>query len=43
MYLDVETGEIVVEDAKGKPTDLYKLKRKFFLKRYGEQYRFKEV
>lgn len=41
MYL--RDGKTVVEDVKGKKTDVYKLKRKLFLKRYGDKYDFLEV
>lgn len=37
----LKDGETVVEDFKGKKTDVYKIKRKMFLKRYPE-YRFVE-
>lgn len=38
-----EHGIRVVEDVKGKKTDVYKIKRKLFLKRYGDKVQFKEV
>lgn len=43
QYLDSDTNEWVVEDAKGKRTEVYKLKRKLFLAKYGKRYRFEEV
>ena len=42
-YLDTKTGKTVVEDVKGYKTDVYKLKRKLFLNKYGGDYKFKEV
>jgi hypothetical protein len=33
----------VVEDVKGKKTDVYELKKKMFLKLYGNKYVFREV
>lgn len=43
LYRDLSTYELVVEDVKGVKTDVYKLKKKLFLKRYGNEYKFKEV
>lgn len=42
-YLDTDTNEWIVEDAKGKRTEVYKLKRKLFLVKYGRYYRFEEI
>ena len=36
-------GKTVIEDVKGRRTDVYLLKRKLFLKRYGDKYEFVEV
>lgn len=36
-------GKTIVEDAKGFKTDIYKLKRKLFLYKYGDKVEFKEV
>lgn len=36
-------GRAVVEDVKGLKTQVYKLKRKMFLYKYGDKYEFKEV
>lgn len=36
-------GHTVVEDFKGMKTDVYKLKRKLFLKKYGDKVEFKEI
>ena len=36
VYYDKETGQVVVEDAKGMKTDVYKIKKKMFEKRYPE-------
>ena len=41
-YLDTKTGKTVVEDVKGYKTDVYKLKRKLFLKKYGDKFEFLE-
>lgn len=41
-YTD-KNGATVVEDVKGMQTDVYKLKRKLFLKRYGELVDFQEL
>ncbi len=42
-YLDMERGVWVVEDVKGMRTDVYKLKLKMFLRRYGDFFDFREV
>lgn len=42
MYVDKENNKIV-EDVKGVLTDVYKIKKKIFLKIYDEQYDFKEI
>lgn len=42
MYIDKE-GRNVVEDVKGVLTDVYKIKKKMFLKIYDEQYDFREI
>lgn len=38
-----ENGKTIVEDVKGFKTDVYKIKRKLFLKRYGNELIFKEI
>ena len=43
LYRDLSTCELIVEDVKGVKTDVYKLKKKLFLKHYGNEYKFKEV
>lgn len=43
LYRDLSTLELVVEDVKGVKTDVYKLKKKLFLKIYGNEYKFVEV
>lgn len=43
QYLDNDTADWVVEDVKGKRTEVYKLKRKLFLAKYGKRYSFEEV
>ena len=42
FYIDKE-GRNVVEDVKGVLTDVYKIKKKMFLKIYDEQYDFREI
>lgn len=42
LYRDTESGELVVEDTKGFKTDVYKIKKKLFLAKYGDLYRFVE-
>ena len=39
VYVDVRTGETVVEDAKGVRTEVYKLKKKLMYDRYGIEIR----
>lgn len=41
-YLDIKTGRVVVEDTKGYKPDVYNIKRKLFLKKYGEDVDFIE-
>lgn len=41
-YIDND-GKAIVEDVKGVLTDVYKIKKKMFLKIYDEQYDFKEI
>lgn len=41
-YLDTKTGRVVVEDTKGYKPEVYKIKRKLFLKKYGEDFEFIE-
>lgn len=42
MYID-KCGITIVEDVKGVLTDVYKIKKKIFLKKYDEQYDFREI
>lgn len=42
MYVDKDNKKIV-EDVKGMMTDVYKLKKKMFLKIYDDQYEFREI
>lgn len=42
MYID-KCGKTIVEDVKGVLTDVYKIKKKMFLKKYDEQYEFREI
>jgi len=37
-----QNGEVIVEDVKGFKTDIYNLKKKLFLFRYGEEVTFRE-
>ena len=41
-YIDKE-GKTIVEDVKGMKTEVYKIKKKIFLKKYGENLIFKEI
>ena len=41
-YIDAEGNE-VVEDVKGKKTEIYNIKKKLFLNKYGERYVFIET
>lgn len=42
MYVD-KNDKKIVEDVKGVMTDVYKIKKKIFLKKYDEQYDFREI
>ena len=42
MYVDKDDKKIV-EDVKGVMTDVYKIKKKMFLKIYDDQYEFREI
>lgn len=42
FYIDKQ-GRNVVEDVKGVLTDVYKIKKKMFLKIYDEYYDFREI
>ena len=42
MYVDKD-GKTIVEDVKGVLTDVYKLKKKMFLKIYDDKYYFREI
>lgn len=42
-YIEVKTGLQVVEDVKGVETEVFRLKKKLFLKRYGNLYDFRVV
>lgn len=42
MYVDKD-DKTVVEDVKGVLTEVYKIKKKMFLKIYDEQYDFREI
>lgn len=43
LYRDLSTLDLIVEDVKGVKTDVYKIKKKLFLKHYGNEYKFVEV
>lgn len=42
-YVDVASGKRVVVDVKGARTEVFKLKRKLFLAKYGNEYEFEEI
>ena len=42
LYID-KCGKTIVEDVKGVLTDVYKLKKKMFLKIYDDKYYFREI
>lgn len=42
-YTEVRTGLQVVEDVKGVETEVFRLKKKLFLKKYGNIYDFRVV
>lgn len=42
LYIDKD-DKAIVEDVKGVLTDVYKIKKKMFLKIYDEQYEFREI
>jgi len=39
----IRGNTVIVEDAKGMETDVYKIKKKLFLNQYGTKYKFIEV
>lgn len=43
IYWDEKAKATVVEDVKGHKTQVYGIKKKMFLKRYGEKYKFMET
>lgn len=43
FYYDKEKGWYVVEDVKGVKTEVYRLKKKMFLNKYGDSFEFKEI
>lgn len=42
-YIEVSTGKTIVEDTKGMKTKDYLIKKKLFLKKYGDQLEFREL
>jgi hypothetical protein len=42
-FIYEEGKKKIVEDVKGEKTQVYKLKRKMFLKKYGDEYKFIET
>ena len=42
-FMYEENGQMIVEDVKGMKTDVYKIKKKLFLRQYGDRYTFKET
>jgi hypothetical protein len=43
FYWDRDVEAYIVEDVKGVKTDVYKLKKKLFLKKFGDAYIFREI
>lgn len=43
QYIETATGTVVVEDVKGMETEAFKLKKKLFLRKYGDEYDFRIV
>jgi hypothetical protein len=43
FYFDEELQKFIVEDVKGIKTDVYKIKKKLFIKKFQDMYIFKEV
>ena len=43
MYKETATNALVVEDVKGVETEVFKLKKKLFLKKYGGIYEFRII
>jgi hypothetical protein len=43
FYYDTVSENYVVEDVKGYKTEVYKLKKKLFMKKFGDQFEFREV
>jgi hypothetical protein len=43
FYYDKENECYTVEDVKGLQTEVYKIKKKLFLKKYGDTYNFREL
>lgn len=42
-YFDLEEGKVIVEDVKGFKTDVFKLKEKLFLYKYGGDLEFRLI
>lgn len=42
-YLDIDNNEWVIEEVKGMPTVDYVLRKKLFILKYGEEYKFVEL
>lgn len=43
LYRETATNTLVVEDVKGVETEVFKIKKKLFLKKYGEAYEFRII
>lgn len=43
QYTETTTGNVVVEDVKGVETEAFRIKKKLFLKRYGDKVDFRIV
>ena len=43
QYIETATGKVAVEDVKGVETEAFKIKKKLFLKKYGDEVDFRLV
>ena len=43
QYTETATGNVVVEDVKGVETEAFKIKKKLFLRKYGDAFDFRIV
>ena len=42
-YIDVESGQLIVEDVKGLLTEVFKIKEKLLLYKYGKELTFRKI